>query len=219
MISILIIMTSGCILTPEPPSGVPEKDVKVNDIWIWFVVEWGRPSVDSYLLIPTLTMEDGTILAPIYDRISEGHGGDEGQGSNNISIVDTDHGWALRYNVSGSNVYPFGSGEYRSAFTVPYILGDANIVFNTTERMKIQDRFFKDGPGFSIWEERWGKVRTSTYIDDEANWIRLYLERRGDMTQSHSWGVFDCYKGITYETSGTGWFNIELERRTSFPMM
>jgi len=200
---------------------VPEQNVIVNDIWIWFVIEWGRPSVDSYVLIPSLVMEDGTVLSPIYDMIEEGKDGDEHPGrSENISIVDSEHGTALKYNISGSSVYPLGSTpEYRSSFRVPYLLGDADIEFSTWDKMDIKERFFENGPGFSIWDEKEGKVRTWTYVDDEANWIRLYLERRGDMKESHSWGVFDCYKGITYETSGTGWFNIQLERQTSFPRM
>ncbi|MGA1792568.1 MAG: hypothetical protein ACMUHM_01320 [Thermoplasmatota archaeon] len=196
-----------------------ELDVRVNDIWIWFVIEWGRPSVDSYVLIPTLAMEDGTILTPIYEMIEEGKDGEEHpRRSENISVVESEYGMALRYNITGSSVFQLGSPpEYRSEIRVPYILDRADIVFSTWDVIDIRDRFFEEGPGFSIWTEEECRVKTWTYIDDEANWIRLYLERRGNMSNSHSWGVFDCYEDITYQTSGSGWFNIELERRTSFP--
>lgn len=212
---ILITMSkSGCIERDNHDDSkrenhdVSKKDVHVNDIWIWFVVEWKSIPIDSFILIPTLSLKDGSLIEPRYDLIEE---------NKNISIIDSKYGKALRYNVTSTNVYTEGD-KGLSIITIPYIVGTADFVFNTWDEMDIKDRFFKDGPGFSIWEEKGGKVTTWTYVDGEANWIRLYLERAGDMNDDHSWGIFDCYKGITYEIEGSGWFNIELERKTSFPM-
>ena len=224
LISSLMLMSvlgiSGCLDNrhDEPCNDVPEGDVDVNDIWIWFVVEWKEAIEESYVIIPTLIFENGTFIHPKHEWEAENYHGDPVSNSdNNFTIVDSDHGKAIRYDLKAADFWEEG-GPYRSIFRLPVILGDADITFNTMDEMDIGDRFFKGGPAFSIWEENDGKVTTWTYVDDEANWVRLYLERGGDMDHDHTWGNFDCYKGITHETNGKGWFNIELERRTSFPI-